>query len=245
MPASPELTPARASGLDPRTKLALAAIVSVVVMVPDGLRFVAPALLLGVALAASVRAWKRALGLLAVAALCWLLGWLVPVWWPNRFTEIISAIAGYSIRFVAIAGVGIHLVTTTSATRLNAGLRAARFPRAICVPLAVMLRFFPVVAAEATAVMDAMRLRGLTGAGGLVRHPVLAAERFTVPMIAASLRAGDDLSASAILRGLGSGHRPTAMVPPRFGVADLVLGLSVIALAVAAIALPSPLDWRP
>lgn len=210
-------------------------------MIPGDLRFVIPALLLGVGLAVASRAWRRAMGLVAAAVLLWVLVWLLPGWWTNTFTATVSSVCIYGIRFLAIAGIGIHLIVTTSPTQLSAGLRASHIPRAVAVTLAVMLRFFPVVASEAAAVLDAMRLRGLTGAGGLLRHPILSIERFTVPMIASSLRASEDLSASAILRGLGSHRRPTAMIPPRFGPADLVLLFVVVALAVATILLPSPL----
>jgi energy-coupling factor transport system permease protein len=98
-----------------------------------------------------------------------------------------------------------------------------------------MLRFLPTIIAEARAVYDAMRLRGIGGWGGMLRHPVLSIERFTVPLIASSLRVADDLSAAALLRGLGSATRPTAMHPPRLGVADLAAVLVVAALATATV----------
>jgi len=218
----------------------LVVLVSAVVMSPDGLRFVVPALVLGVGLALYEGAWLRAAGLLAGVAVMGALGWLLPLWWPSPFTAIVSIACGYLVRFVVAIGVGMHLVATTSPMRLSAGLRAWRVPRAISVTLAVMLRFFPVVASEAAAVLDAMRLRGLTGASGFLRHPILSAERFTVPMIAASLRASEDLSASAILRGLGSRRIPTAMDPPRFGLSDLTLLLAVAVLAAAGLLSPWP-----
>ncbi len=245
-PALPEapasastLVVAPASGLDPRTKLLLVVAVSVVVMSPGGLRFVPAAVLLAAGLAAWEGAWRRAIGLLATAGAMVVLGWLLPLWWPSPVTAMVSVACNYLIRFVAAIGVGAHLIATTSPTRLSVALRSWRVPRPISVTLAVMLRFFPVVGAEAAAVLDAMRLRGLTGASGMLRHPVAAVERFTVPMIAASLRASEDLSASAILRGLGSHHRPTAMFPPRFGVPDAVLLVVVAALTWAALVLPA------
>lgn len=210
-------------------------------MSPDGLRFVLPALVLAVGLACWERDWRRAAVLPVVAAVMWVAGWLLPLWWPHPLTMIVSIACGYLIRFIVAIGVGMHLIATTSPTQLSAGLRAWRIPRPISVTLAVMLRFFPVVAAEAAAVLDAMRLRGLTGASGFLRHPILSLERFTVPMIAASLRASEDLSASAILRGLGSRRMPTSMDPPRLGLPDAVLVIVVAALAVAAFHLPSPL----
>lgn len=214
---------------------------SIVAMSPGGLRFVPAVVVLAVGLALAERSWVRALGLMATATAMWVLGWLLPLWWPNAFTAIVALTCSYLIRFVATVGVGMHLIATTSPTQLAVAFRAWRIPRPISVTLAVMLRFFPVVGAEAGAVLDAMRLRGLAGTSGLVRHPVLTLERFTVPMIAASLRASEDLSASAILRGLGSQRTPTTMYPPRFGPADLLLVLVAALLATASLVLPAPL----
>ncbi|MFJ2544024.1 energy-coupling factor transporter transmembrane component T [Microbacterium sp. NPDC087589] len=220
-------------------KILLVLACSIAVMSPGGLRFVPFVLLLGVGLALSEREWTRAVGLTATAIVMWALGWVLPLWWPNAFTAIVAIVCIYLIRFVAAIGIGMHLIGTTSPTQLASALRAWRIPRPVSVTLAVMLRFFPVVSAEAASVMDAMRLRGLAGANGLLRHPVLTLERFTVPMIAASLRASEDLSASAVLRGLGSHRVPTAMHPPRLGTADLLLVLAVAVLATAALILPA------
>lgn len=237
MPASPD----RLVGPDPRTTILLVGFVAVVVMLPQGLPFVLPSIALGVALAVASRAPRRVLGLVTATLLLWLLGWRLPLWWPSGLSAALSAASVYLMRFLAVAAVGSHLVMTTSPTQLGAALRAARVPRALTVTLTVMVRLLPVVAAETVAVLDAMRLRGLTGAKGVLRHPVRAAERFTVPMIASSLRASDDLAASAVLRGLGSRRTPTALVPPRLGRADLATAMAVVGLVVVALALPSPL----
>lgn len=239
--ALPAASLRRREGLDPRTKIVLVLACSIAVMSPEGSRFVPFALLLATGLAMWEGAWARAIGLPVTAGVMGVLGWLLPLWWPNPLTAIVSIACVYLIRFVAAVGVGMHLIATTSPTRLAAAFRAWRIPRPLSVTLAVMLRFFPVVGVEAAAVLDALRLRGLVGARGLLRHPVLSVERFTVPMIAASLRASEDLSASAILRGLGSHHRPTSVRPPRFGPADLVVVVAFAVLAVAALTLPAPL----
>lgn len=208
----------------------------------DGLRYVPAALLLAIGLAVRERAWRRAVVLPAAGALVWGAGWVVPLWWPTPFTAIVSLAAVWLIRFLVAIGVAAHLVATTSPTQLSAGLRAWRVPRAVAVTLAMMLRFFPVVAAEAAAVLDAARLRGLAGPTRLLRHPILTVERITVPTIAASLRAGEDLSASAILRGMGSFRTPTSMHPPRLGLPDAVLVVVVGVLGGAAVLLPPPLS---
>ncbi|WP_129657566.1 energy-coupling factor transporter transmembrane component T [Rothia uropygialis] len=237
--SEPRTATAVRQGLDPRTKIVLVIACSIAVMSPAGLRFVPAVLLLAIGLSAWELAWGRAIGVVLTAAAMVALGWLLPVWWPNPLTVIVSLACSYLLRFVAAISVGMHVISTTSPTQLSAGLRAWRIPRAIAVTLSVMLRFFPVVGAEAAAVLDAMKLRGLVGVHGIVRHPILTVERFTVPMIAASLRSSEDLAASAILRGLGSRRTPTAMHPPRFRPTDLALLLAVAVLTAATLTQPS------
>lgn len=228
-------------GLDPRSKILLVLLVSLAVMSPGGLVFVPAGILLATVLAISEHAWARVMIIPVAAAVLYVLGWVLPQLWAHPLLTVLAIGSGYLIRFVAAFGVGAHLIATTSPTRLSAALRAWHLPRALSVTLAVMLRFFPVVAAESAAVLDAMRLRGLAGATGLARHPILSMERFTVPMIAASLRASEDLSASAILRGLGSRRVPVSLDPPRLGWLDLVLLLALTVLAAASLLLPNPL----
>lgn len=198
-------------------------------MGPQGLRFVPLVLALGVGFALLERAWARGAMIVAVAGAFLFCGWELPMLWPNGFTAVLSIGSVYGIRFLAAIGVGMHLVSTTSPTALGAALRAWRVPRPVAVPFAVLLRFFPVVRAESVAVLDAMRLRGLAGARGMLRHPILAVERFSVPMIAASLRASEDLAASAIVRGMGSTRRPTSVLAPHFTARDLVFWICIAA----------------
>ncbi|MEO3808185.1 energy-coupling factor transporter transmembrane component T [Sphaerisporangium sp. B11E5] len=218
--------------LDPRTKIVLVLVTSVIVMAPGGVTFIPAALALGVLLALGERAWRRAVALPLTAGAVAVVAYLLPLALPYPVIGVVAAVAGYLLRFVAVGGVALHLMRTTTPTQLTAALRAARVPRAITVSLAVMLRFLPAIITEARAVHDAMRLRGLGGGRGLLRHPVLGIERFTVPLIASSLRLADDLSASALLRGLGSPTRPTTMRPPRFGVADLAVLAALTTTAV-------------
>lgn len=221
--------------LDPRTKALLVLATSLVVMAPDGASFIPAALVLGVLLALNEGAWARAVSLPVGAAGIAAVAYLLPPAMPYPAVGVVATMAAYLVRFVAIGGIALHLMSTTSPTELTAALRAARVPRAITVSAAVMLRFLPTIIAEARAVHDAMRLRGIGGWGGMLRHPVLSIERFTVPLIASSLRVAEDLSAAALLRGLGSTSRPTAMHPPRLGVADLAAVIVAAALAAATV----------
>lgn len=227
----------RGMRLDPRTKMLLVVVASVVLMSPGGEPFVPAVVCLGMLLAVAERAWARVAGLPAAAVALAAVAYLLPRAVPHPAVAMVAVTAAYLLRFVAVGGVAAHLVGTTRPAELTAALRAVRVPRAVVVPAAVMLRFVPTIAEEARAVRDAMRLRGIGGVGGLSRHPVRGIEYFAVPLIASALRAAEDLSAAALLRGLGSHVRPTAMRPPRFGLADAVVVLLVVALAAATVAL--------
>ncbi|MEV5409712.1 energy-coupling factor transporter transmembrane component T [Thermopolyspora sp. NPDC052614] len=225
----------RGMRLDPRTKMLLVGVASAVLMSPGGEPFVPAVLVLGVLLAVAERAWARALGLPLAAAVLAVVAYTLPRAVPHPAVAMVAVGAAYLLRLVAVGGVAAHLVRTTRPAELTAALRAVRVPRAVVVPAAVMLRFVPTIADEARAVRDAMRLRGIGGMGNLLRHPVRGIEYFAVPLIASALRAAEDLSAAALLRGLGSRVRPTAMRPPRFGLADAAVALLVAAFAAATL----------
>jgi len=220
--------------LDPRTKILLVLASSLAVMAPNGDIFVPATIILGTLLALVERALVRAVMLPVVAEALAAVAYLLPTLVVHPAVGVIGILAAYLLRLVAIGGIAVYLVGTTTPTEFGAALRAARIPRAITVSGAVMLRFLPTIVAEARAVRDAMRLRGIGGVFAMLRRPIRSIEYFTVPLVASSLRVTEDLSATALLRGLGSATHPTTMQPCRLGWPD---GL-VVAVA-AALAAPS------
>ena len=221
---------------DPRTSLLLILVISILVMAPGEAIFIPAGAALGLLLALADGARKHAAALALGAGILGFGWYALPRLLPSMATVAIGLAANYFLRFLVIYGVGQHLFRTATPGTMTAALRAARVPRALTVPIAVMLRFVPVVAAEASAVLDSMRLRGLTGWRSVLRHPVLSIGWFTVPVIASTLRVGDDLSAAALLRGLGSHGRPTCRVPLRLGRLDLLwtgVGAALVAACLA------------
>ncbi|NEW51176.1 energy-coupling factor transporter transmembrane protein EcfT [Nocardia cyriacigeorgica] len=221
--------------LDPRTKILLVLGASVIVMAPGGARFSAGCIVVGMLLAIGEGAWPRVLGLPAAAGVSAAVAYALPTVIRHPVIGIIATVAAYLVRLIAIGGIAAHLVRTTGPAEFTAALRAARIPRALTVSATVMLRFVPTIVAEARAVRDAMRLRGLGGVRGWLRHPIMSIEYFTVPLIASSLRVADDLSATALLRGLGSSTTPTSMNPPRMRAADAIAAVVAAAIVLATL----------
>ncbi|GAA3378556.1 energy-coupling factor transporter transmembrane component T [Streptomyces sannanensis] len=233
-PAAPGGSAVRGA-LDPRTGVVILLAASIAIMGPGGIRYVPAALAAGVLLALYERAWRRAIGLPAAAVAAAVVAYLLPRLAPWPVLGIVGVTAEFTLRLVAVGGIAAHLAQTVTPTRFTAALRSARVPSAFTVSGAVMLRFVPTILAEAKAVRDAMRLRGLGGLPAMLRRPVRSIEYFIVPLMASSLRSAEDLSASALLRGLGSQPRPTSIHPPKFGLPDVVALLGAMLLAGATV----------
>jgi energy-coupling factor transport system permease protein len=111
-----------------------------------------------------------------------------------------------------------------------AAMRKMRMTEKITIPLSVMFRFFPTVREEYAAIGDAMRMRGVSLAGG---KPMKMLEYRFVPMIMCSLKIGEELSAAALTRGLGSPIKRTNICKTGFHLQDIAfIALCVISLAV-------------
>ena len=177
----------------------------------------------------------------AITAVFWGLTQL-PLWWPSGVAVFCGVVAYWLLRFAISLSLGAWFVTTTRVSTLLAALNQLRAPRFLTIPLAVLFRFVPVALDEARGVIEAMRLRGYSGSY-LWRHPLQCIEKLVVPVLAASARSADDLSAAALIRGLGGGGRPTVVDRLRFGSADAVL-LALSAAMVALALLPAPGVWR-
>ncbi|WP_279058574.1 energy-coupling factor transporter transmembrane component T [Mobiluncus mulieris] len=229
--------------LDPRTKLLAALTINILV-----LGRVAPADLLAcfgftaILLATTVR-WRLILGW--ASGFVFLLGgaWLATYaetsasgvsaanTAANSALDILVFAGLWMSRFVVAGGIFWYLIASTSSGQLTAALTRMQLPRAVIVPVTVMLRYVPSALADLRAIFDTMRLRGVAPTWGRVlAHPGHTVEFILVPLLASSTRIADDLTASGLVRGLGKRGRRTCVWPIGFGGADLVVVLVLVAL---------------
>ena len=80
--------------------------------------------------------------------------------------------------------------------------------------MSVMFRFFPTVAEESRSINDAMRMRGV-GLRSIGDNPTVLLEYRLVPLLMAVVKIGDELSASALTRGLGGPEKAHECLPDR------------------------------
>lgn len=217
--------------LDPRTKLFTLITVNALVFGASTDLVITAALTLAVVLLAASGKWRAVLGFVVAAGLFQLAAGLPQLLGASTFMAFFIAFCYWMKRFIAIGAIVYWAFSTTRVGHFSAAMGALHCPRTVLVPLAVMLRFIPTVIAECRAIVDAMRLRGVmpTGMSALL-HPMRTSEYLLVPLLASCTRISDDMTASALVRGLGLPVRPTTVTALRFGVADLLLLAAVAAL---------------
>ena len=232
------------SKLDPRTKLlALLVLNALVMRASPTSTLLAVQLLAVVALAWEVggrAAVRTGLGCLVCDALSLgsplLVAWLEGMGSPRSVVLAIgtcSAIAFWFARFFAGFGLALYVYRTTRIGQMKAALRAVHLPRVFVDALAVAFRVIPTVGSEAVAIREAMEMRGVDlGIRGVLRHPLVIAERFLVPLLSSIARVADDLASSSVIRGLGGKARPTSLTRLRATAWD-VLALACVAGVIA------------
>lgn len=223
--------------VDPRAKLALLAVISLVVL--GGFGF--GTWLFWARLALCFLLWT----LMAFSGLPWLaLGimsaYVVAYFGQYPLLEHTTGLANSAVltvtmlfyRFIPAFSAAYYLGLTTTVSQMIAALQRLRLGKAVVIPLTVMLRFVPVVVHEMRAVGRAARMRGLTWWGS---SPLKFLEYRLLPAIACCANAGGQLSAAALTRGLGGSARRTSICEVRFGWLDYLIVAACLGVLVLAI----------
>jgi energy-coupling factor transporter transmembrane protein EcfT len=143
---------------------------------------------------------------------------------------LITMLSGFATRFIPSVVMGYYLIVTTTVSQFIAAMERIHLPKVITIPLAVMFRFFPTIREESCSINDAMRMRGM-GTKSLGNSPVSMLEYRFVPLMASVVKTGEELTVSALTRGLGGLKKRTNICEIGFGFQDLCLSLIVLAAA--------------
>ena len=132
-------------------------------------------------------------------------------------------------RFLPAFLMGSYMIRTTKVSEFKAAMERMHMPDELTIPMCVMFRFFPTVREECASIWAAMKMRGIGFGGGKVSKML---EYIMVPMLSCSAKIGDELSASALTRGLGISRKRTNICHIGFKAADYAVFLVVAATCV-------------
>ena len=131
------------------------------------------------------------------------------------FTQMLPGLAMFDV-----------LLSSTTVSEFIRAMDGFHISKKFSVPVSVMFRFFPTIREEYGMIRDALRLRGV---GGL-EHPLEMLEYRMVPLLTELMQVGNELSASAMTRGLDTPGKRSNVCPMGFRVQDIAVFLLCVAV---------------
>lgn len=125
------------------------------------------------------------------------------------FKALLTGYCGIVAQFLPALITAWYVVKTTKIDEFMSAMQKMHIPDGITISLAVVMRFFPTIKEEYASICDAMKMRGISLAGGNVMKML---EYRIIPLLFSCVNIGDELSAAAITRGLGGEVKRTSVV---------------------------------
>ena len=117
---------------------------------------------------------------------------------------------------------------------LMAALQAMRFPKAVGIAVAVVLRFFPTISGEYRAIRSSQRFRGIgVGVVHTLTHLPSTVEYILIPLILRTTKVAEELSASMTVRGVRFSGETISYRPIHFSRKDGALCVFMVLIASA------------
>jgi energy-coupling factor transport system permease protein len=211
--------------LDPRTKLYMILIVSAIVMMSAttpllwAVRIVMT--MIPILLLIAEKRYASALRFFALYAVALILTfYFLSADSRGVFKALLTGYCGIVVQFMPALITAWYVVRTTKIDEFMSAMQKMHVPDGITISLAVVMRFFPTIKEEYGAIRDAMKMRGISLAGGNVVRMV---EYRMIPLLFSCVNIGDELSAAAITRGLGGEVTRTSVVELRMKAVDYLL----------------------
>jgi energy-coupling factor transport system permease protein len=211
--------------LDPRTKLFMVFVVSLIVMMSATTPFLwairLSITLIPIILLILEKKYSSALRfLLAYSAALVLMFYFLSEHSEGLIASLLIGYCGIVVQFMPALITAWYVVRTTKIGEFMSCMQKMHVPDGIAVSLAVVMRFFPTIKEEYSSINDAMRMRGVMLGGGNVLRMF---EFRMIPLLFSCVNIGEELSAAAITRGLGGETKRSSIIELKLGLADYLL----------------------
>ena len=211
--------------LDPRTKLFMVFVVSLIVMMSATTPFLwairLSITLIPIILMILEKKYSSALKfLLAYSAALVLMFYFLSEHSEGLIASLLIGYCGIVVQFMPAIITAWYVVRTTKIGEFMSCMQKMHVPDGIAVSLAVVMRFFPTIKEEYSSINDAMRMRGVMLGGGNVLRMF---EFRMIPLLFSCVNIGEELSAAAITRGLGGDVKRSSVIELKLGIADYLI----------------------
>ena len=153
---------------------------------------------------------------------------------PQALETILSIFTLFIRVMIPVVLFASTFIATTKVSELIAAMYSLKIPRSITITFSMVLRSFPTFSEEVHSIYDAMRLRGLAISWkNVFTRPLLLLEAIAIPIVMRSASIAEELSASAVTRGIDNPAQRTSFVRLRVQLLDLVVLFIFVAIFVA------------
>ena len=211
--------------LDPRTKLFMVFVVSLIVMMSATtpvlwvIRIIIT--LIPIVLLILEKKYSSALRFfLAYGIALVLLLFFISENSEGIIASLLIGYCGIVVQFMPALITAWYVIRTTKIGEFMSCMQKMHIPDGIAVSLAVVMRFFPTIKEEYSSINDAMRMRGVMLGGGNVLRMF---EFRMIPLLFSCVNIGEELSAAAITRGLGGEVKRSSVIELKLGIADYLI----------------------
>ena len=211
--------------LDPRTKLFMVFVVSLIAMMSATtpvlwvIRIIIT--LIPIVLLILEKKYSSALKfLLAYASALVLTFYFLSELSEGLIASLLIGYCGIVVQFMPAIITAWYVIRTTKIGEFMSCMQKMHIPDGIAVSLAVVMRFFPTIKEEYSSINDAMRMRGVMLGGGNVLRMF---EFRMIPLLFSCVNIGEELSAAAITRGLGGEVKRSSVIELKLGIADYLI----------------------
>ena len=223
--------------IDPRTKVILLLITAAFsALIPNGIYTIVWTALIAI-LGALLGEYVRTLRAAAVFAALWMFViFILPHLSGVMHTSFLVWL-GLIFKCYPCCMIAEIMIATTQIGEFMAAMAKWKVPRNIVIPIAIMFRYFPTVKEDWNHIKDAMALRGISLSPlYFAKNPESVIDALYLPILVTASKTADELTASAITRGIENPKMRTSRLDIRIRLIDhVVIAIFVVTLIMALV----------
>lgn len=223
--------------IDPRTKVILLLITAAFsALIPNGIYTIVWTALIAI-LGALLGEYVRTLRAAAVFAALWMfIIFILPHLSGVMHTSFLVWL-GLIFKCYPCCMIAEIMIATTQIGEFMAAMAKWKVPRNIVIPIAIMFRYFPTVKEDWNHIKDAMALRGISlSPWYFAKNPESVIDALYLPILVTASKTADELTASAITRGIENPKMRTSRLDIRIRLIDhVVIIIFVVTLIMALV----------
>lgn len=118
---------------------------------------------------------------------------------------------------------GILLTKTTKPATMIASFKKMNVSEKIIIPITVLMRYFPTLKQELIAINNGLILRGYGSLTQKIKHPIQTLEYYTIPLLMSASLTLQDLTVSAISKGIENKGKHTSLIVIKMNFIDYLV----------------------